>query len=489
MKCLCKFGKLLGAVIGLAAGVFFIQGGTAYAYNPEGVIAGGIYVGDQCLEGMTFEQADAAVKEMAQEYLNGEITLVYDAEHSVTVSAGDLGLCWTNEDLLNGVDAYAAGGNVVSRFKEKQDLLAENVNLKLTFAYDEAAVTTILEEQCTVFDCEKVEASLTRENGEFVIYEGTDGRILDVEASMLGLDDYIQQDWKGGSGEFALTVAVDERIWDADDLGEVTDLLGTYTTSYKSSGASRSGNIVNAADKCNGKTVYPGEEYSTKSYMVPFTTENGYREAHAYSGGRVIDSVGGGICQVSSTLYNAVLMAELEITCRKNHAMTVEYVPLSCDATISADSNIDFTWVNNTEYPVYVEMITTKKKQITVNIYGKETRPENRTIEYVSEVLEESHAEGEKIYGDGTKPAGYMTVTSPYTGYKAKLWKVVYVDGVETERIPVNESKYKATPRTATVGTATSNPVIANELNAAIWYGSIENMRYIVDRVNNGDFD
>lgn len=82
-----------------------------------------------------------------------------------------------------------------------------------------------------------------------------------------------------------------------------------------------------------------------------------------------------------------------------------------------------------------------------------------------------------------------MTVTSPYTGYKAKLWKVVYVDGVETERIPVNESKYKATPRTATVGTATSNPVIANELNAAIWYGSIENMRYIVDRVNNGDFD
>lgn len=487
-----SFTKIAGRLFGMMAvamAFVLIKTNTVKAYNPNGQIPAGIYVDGQSLEGLTPAEAQAKVEEIVASHLQAEITLVYDAKNSLTVTAEDMQLTWSNEDVLAGIENYGTKGNVVTRFMAKQDLLDENKNLAITYDFDEAMLQTVLEEQCKAFDTEKVEGFLTRENGEFVITGGTDGKVLNVEDSYAGLLKFIHEEWQGGNAEYALIVDVDALEWNADMLAEVQDLLGTYTTSYKTSGASRSGNIVNAARKCSGKTVYPGEEYSTKTLMVPFTVANGYKEAHAYSGGRVIDSVGGGICQVSSTLYNAVLLAELEVTCRKNHAMTVDYVPLSCDATISADSNIDFTWVNNTDYPVYVEMITTDKKQITVNIYGKETRPENRTISYEPVVLEKNHAEGEKIYADASEPAGYLSVTSPYTGYKTELWKVVCIDGVETERILVNESKYKATPRTATVGTATGNPVIANELAAAIGFGSIDNLRVVVGRIKNGEFN
>ena len=94
--------------------------------------------------------------------------------------------------------------------------------------------------------------------------------------------------------------------------------------------------------------------------------------AGSYISGKVVDSIGGGICQVSTTLYNAALLAELEITERHTHSMTVSYVDLSADAAIAESAGKDFRFVNNTDYPIYIEGII-KNKQITFNIYGKET--------------------------------------------------------------------------------------------------------------------
>lgn len=144
-------------------------------------------------------------------------------------------------------------------------------------------------------------------------------------------------------------------------------LQGTCTTSYKGSSANRCNNVERAAANINMLILYPGQEISMNDAFLPRTAANGYREAGAYMNGRVIQAMGGGICQVSSTVYNAAMNSGLTVTERHPHSMPVHYLPLGQDAAISAGSK-DLKIRNDFDFPVLFETYTENKK-LTVNIY------------------------------------------------------------------------------------------------------------------------
>ena len=291
-------------------------------------------------------------------------------------------------------------------------------------------------------------------------------------------------DWfKLNSNEFALEIVVDEPKGSAEELAQVTDVLGSFTTSYKTSGSSRSANVANGCSLINGTTLYPGEEFSTYKTVSPFSVANGYYMAGSYVSGKVVDSLGGGICQVSTTLYNAVLLAELEVTERYNHSMIVGYVDPSADAAIAESSGKDFKFVNNTDAPIYIEGYT-HDKQITFNIYGKETRAAGHSVRYESEVLETITPPADQIYADAGQPIGYIVTESAHIGYKARLWKITMENGVEVSREQVNSSTYKMVPRSATVGTATSDPQAYEEIMAAISTANIDHVKNVAAALN-----
>ena len=146
------------------------------------------------------------------------------------------------------------------------------------------------------------------------------------------------------------------------------NLLATYTTSYQTSSANRSNNIALAASKINGKVLMPGETFSYNLTVGKRTISAGFKEAGAYSNGQVTSEVGGGICQVSSTLYNSVLRANLEVTERTNHMFLVGYVPIGADATVSWGAP-DFKFKNNRNYAIRI-VATTSGKRLTISIYG-----------------------------------------------------------------------------------------------------------------------
>ena len=137
------------------------------------------------------------------------------------------------------------------------------------------------------------------------------------------------------------------------DLGKEAfpDELGTYTTRYDPTNKNRSNNLEISAEKINGTIIMPGETFSYNQTVGERTIKEGYKEAGAYAGGKVVQSVGGGICQTSSTLYNAALLANLEIVDRSNHQFLTSYVTASRDATVSWGS-IDFQFKNNRTYPI-----------------------------------------------------------------------------------------------------------------------------------------
>ena len=199
--------------------------------------------------------------------------------------------------------------------------------------------------------------------------------------------------------------------------------------------------------------------------MRPYTEERGWKPAASYESGDIVDTLGGGICQISSTLYNAVLYAELEVVERKPHSRRVSYVDPGRDAAIAGDVK-DFKFKNNTKYPIYIYG-EVSGETITFTIYGKETRDKSRKIEFESEILETENFK--TTYKASSDPIGQFYISaSGHEGMTAKLWKTVTEKGKKGEPEEVNTSVYLPQDTIYSVGTASSNAAASSTVQAAI---------------------
>ena len=217
------------------------------------------------------------------------------------------------------------------------------------------------------------------------------------------------------------------------------DVLGQCTTDFNPGNKGRTTNVLLATDFCNGVILMPGQVFSYNDSVGPRTYERGFKDATVYVGNSAEDGVGGGICQVSSTIYYAALRADLKIVERYAHSRMVTYVPLGEDATVAWGSK-DFKFENNTPFPMKV-VTSHKTNTLTVKLYGTQTQ--NKTVKI--ETTQLSKTPFEVVYElDETLPLGTEEVKSNgYTGYKTESWRVVYIDGVEVSRTLENKSTYK----------------------------------------------
>ena len=196
--------------------------------------------------------------------------------------------------------------------------------------------------------------------------------------------------------------------------------------------------------------VYPGETLSVYKTVSPFTKENGYALAGSYENGQTVQTYGGGICQVSTTLYNAVIRAELKIVERFPHSMTVHYVPRSADAAI-AGTHKDMKFKNTFDTPIYIEG-KANGSTITFTVYGKKKDPK-RTVEFLSETTQVKES-SESTVSDNTLAEGQKVLESyGHTGYSARLWKIVKINGKQVSKKVFNTSTYMSTPTVYRVGT------------------------------------
>ncbi len=481
-----KFMTMWSAAIVFA--LFLCGNINAEAADTFNTIEKGVYIGDIDVSGMTTLEAEAEVNTYLDTLKSKQITWNALNGNTVTVIAGDLGLKWQNKEVVNEAGELGKAGNIVQRYKALKDLEYKNEIFPLEISFDEAMIRSIMNEQCLQYNVEAVDGTLVREDGQFKYVAGQTGVEINVDASVKAIQEYLSNEWNKEDTTIDLIADTTQPRGTEEELLAVKDVLGTFTTSFSTSGANRSGNVRNACAKVNGTLLYPGDTFSTYETISPFTEANGYYQAASYSGGLVVDSLGGGICQVSTTLYNSVLLAELEVTERHNHSMIVTYVDPSADAAISGTAK-DFKFVNNLSYPIYIEGTTNDDKKLTFTIYGCETRAEDREVTYESVVISKTVPEGERVVADSGNPAGYIDVQSAHIGYVAELWKIVKVGGVEQSREQVNSSRYTPTPRTAAVGTATANPLAAQAINAAIATGSIDQCRATAAAINAGTYN
>lgn len=412
-------------------------------------ICNNVFIETVDVSGMTANEAKTALEDKSAEYDKQIASLNVGAE-STEVTLGEMGFCISDIDgLVNKALSYGKTGGVWSRYSELKQLKKEAKKISVSYVVDKELTQAMMEEKVTVQEEAAKDATIKRENGTFVITDEVIGKQIDIEASIEKILEYFKDEWQEKEISIDMILTEGEPKITRADLEQIKDRLGTFSTSY-ASGTARGTNVQIATSKINGKVLMPGEEASASEMMGPTTAENGYKEAGSYLNGEVVQSYGGGVCQVSSTLYNAILRAELEVTERSPHSMLVGYVDPSADAAI-ADGYKDLKFKNNQDTPIYVEG-STAGGILTFTIYGKETRAEGRKVEFVSEKISTTDP-GEKFVESGDK-IGLSKKADAHIGMKAKLWKVVYENGQEVERTQVNSSSYAASAAVYNVGTA-----------------------------------
>lgn len=229
--------------------------------------------------------------------------------------------------------------------------------------------------------------------------------------------------------------------------------LASFTSYYKVSEVQRTENVRLSAEFINGTILMPGQEFSYNTAVGERSLERGFQVAKVYQSGKVVDGLGGGICQTSSTLYNAVLYADLEITERRNHSLPVSYVKLGRDATVVYGTT-DFRFKNNQKTPIKIEA-KASGGVLTIRILGFEDN--NKTITLKTETVQ-VRPFTETIIEDTTIPVGSsQIVTKGSNGYVVKTYKVTTIDGVEVENKLISTDTYAPIVQVKKIGVQPTN--------------------------------
>ncbi|MCR4718151.1 MAG: VanW family protein [Firmicutes bacterium] len=228
-------------------------------------------------------------------------------------------------------------------------------------------------------------------------------------------------------------------------------VLGKFATSYATSSKNRSDNVELAASRINGIILMPNDEFSYNKVVGQRTAANGFKEAPVFENGETVQGMGGGVCQVSSTLYSAVLYADLQVLERQSHSLTVSYVPKGQDATVAYGS-IDFRFKNNTKNPIKITA-KTGGKSLEISVWG--AKPETqKKVEIINTVTETKSPTVEEVTEPSMKLGERKVISNGKTGYTVATVRKVYENGkeVKAEKMPV--SKYKMVPTKVMVGSA-----------------------------------
>ncbi|MGL6197412.1 MAG: VanW family protein [Lachnospiraceae bacterium] len=476
---------ILGRVMLILLCVFGVGYFGLYNYvhrDSADVIRDNIYIGETEVSGMKAEEARAALAGKLDEY--GEMQFTFKLDDDGTTAETiyrDLGLSFQDADqYIEAALNYGRECSLWSCFWKIKKLERKSYVVDVTYAIDQEQTEALLNEIVVPHEKPAVNAGISRSAGEFIYTDEEDGWTVNLEATRQAAEEYLNQN-EGAFGEGAVTVAknTDSPEITVSQLQTIQDELGTFGT--EAGGGDRAKNLVTGAAFIDGTIVMPGEEVSAYEMTAPYTTENGYYEGSAYENGQVVSSIGGGICQVSTTLYNAALNAELEITDRAPHSMQVNYVKPSRDAAIAGDYK-DLKFKNNYDTPIYIQSYISESNVLTMTIYGQETREAGRELNFTSETLETLNPEGEPKYvTDADKNIGYMEQTqSSRSGMEARLVKTVTVNGEVVSEEVVNTSTYNATAGVVSVGTASDNSDAAAVMATAIETQSKEKIQQAI---------
>jgi vancomycin resistance protein YoaR len=413
----------------------------------------GVYIDNVQVGGMTKGEAAEAVRKVHEDVSSSFDIVIAVGNENWHVNSERVPVSRNIEEVVEKAFASGRGnsaslaGNAATPFEERVSQASAMRSNPVTFAtkqdYDHEALRALTDGIVNYVNRDPVNSTVHSFDFKTQTFTFTDDR----PGARIDPDDLysrVAELLDDGVTKKELRI-VPEKI-----LAEVTKtelmnrfgLISAYTTTTTSDGK-RNTNIQLSAEAISGKTVLPGEIFSFNAATGERTAAKGYQEAPAISGGQSKDEVGGGVCQTSSTLFNAVARADLEIIERNPHAWPSHYIEKGFDATVNWPG-LDFKFKNNTEWPVFI-IAGYSKRKVTVNIYGMSLGSDVR-IDLESEVVRTiPKPEGTNyVINTSLAPGESKKTVTGRQGYEVNTWKVWYQGNREIKREILFKTTYRA---------------------------------------------
>ena len=417
----------------------------------EGITVNGIDIG-----GMTMDEATSALNAAeANIAALKQLQLVYDNK-LYPLDISDMPISFNIDSVLK--DAYTLGktGDLAAMKAEVADVKANGRAFTLAVSYDLTTLNTKVATIATQIDVPAQNAKVTGidpTTHTLAIQNEVVGHVVDQNALITAITQSLM---KGASTPIQIPIIETQPTVSAATLQGTFVMRASATTDFSTSTSARKYNVKKGAGLINGTVLAPGEVFSTNDTLGTRTSANGWKMANAYESGAVVPQAGGGVCQLSTTLYNAIVKADLEVVFRRNHSMPVHYIKEGLDATINSVGNIiDFQFKNNTTSDIIVIGYTEGNK-LTFEIWGIPfATTEYDEIKLTSSLVSTDSSAGEPIEMEvpvGTEKADgslmvagetYVAVT-PRKGYVYQSYKNYYLAGTLVKKEKLAVSTYKA---------------------------------------------
>ena len=416
--------------------------------------ASDISVNGISLKGMTKSEAKAAIEAK----FPWNVKISYNGESVDADNMIDTEL----DAFLDGISADKNGGEYTFSVEDSEDLQSAAAKA----AADAAAKWDVKAKNSSISEYDAA-------SDKFLFTDGTPGKAVDQEKLAADLVEAVTS----GNYDAVIQAEVNETAPELSeaDAREQYQRLSTFTTETTAN-EKRNTNVKLAAQAINGTIVQPGEEFSFNKVVGPRTAEKGYQEAAAYNSGAVVQELGGGVCQISSTLYRVVFQSGMEVTFRRSHTFEPNYVTPGQDAAISWEQP-DFRFVNTSDKPIGI-LASYADRKATVSIFGVPVLEDGVVWDLASEKVEEiDPPEPEYVEDPTLAPGTENTIKAATKGSRWDTYKVVYKDGQEVERTLDHSKTYlghsavihrntSSASGTTTSGTTTSDTTASSTKGA-----------------------
>lgn len=420
---------------------------TSMAFMVTDKIYSGVIIGDIAVGGLTVKEAESKIKSAIKPKLKEALINLNYKEDNWVVNADEIDLVIDYHELAQQAFNVGRRGNVFQQLKERYITINGGYRIPLVPIYNGNKLQLIIDKIVNEIDFLPRNAELVLAGGKVHVVSDKIGQKVNTSQLIEMINNKLQQGFP-----IDLEIPVNEvapKI-KTTDVEKIDTVIAMYTTQFDLNNLNRVRNVSLAAKSINGTLLRSGEVLSFNAIVGPRLEEFGYKEAPVFVDGKLVPDWGGGVCQVSSTLYNAALLADMSIEERTSHFRPPGYVPLGQDATV-ADNLLDFKFKNSLSESVYI-LSSINDNNLTVYILSSSNikQPEVSIVASDRKVLEPNTI----VKQDPNLELGREVVEAyGQKGFVVSISRIKKINGKEISRELISTDEYKPEDRVVRVGT------------------------------------
>lgn len=470
-----KLVIILILLIIVAAGVL---GAGYYIYANEidiNNIYEGVKIDGYNVGGMSKQDAKNLLMAKIDEHIQEKSISLYYNDIKYDYTLNDFGFSYNYEEAVDKAYELGREGNLFDRYKEIRNIKKDGVEIPLDEEYDRDKVLQIVDELEENVYREPENSTFNFNNGKFIVTEEQIGMSLDKNKLIKLIVENI-----GESKDIEMPMDIVEPRYKKEIFSRINGIIGEFSTSFKGSAPGRIQNIKIASSSISNKVIMPGEQISYNDTIGPIQAKYGYMEAPVILNGELTPGMGGGVCQSSTTLYNALLLADVSIVERHPHSIAASYVPRGTDGAV-ARGYLDLKFKNDFDFPIYIDSKIVGDR-VYFYIYG-DTKSKDYTVKIEPELIQTLPYKVHEVYDASLEPGAKIMEQEGRTGYKVKTYKSIIKNGQVVERNLINNDYYREKDFIYKVGPALPSGQVNTSGDSSVPANSAESMDILDENI------